>query len=161
MNITYPYLPPNRSFLYVAAEHPHMVAAKNHAREHSLDATVPTGSVVVVGDMVVGRGANGSTYHEDHGCERVRQGVPTGQRYDLCEGCHPKNHSELRAIADAQAQGHQLAGASLYLWGHWWACQDCWEAIIAAGITDVFLVAGSEKLFNRDHPDNSIGRQFA
>lgn len=161
MSITYPYIPKNRHIKYVSAEHPHMVAAKAHAREHSLDTTMPMGSVVVLDGVVLGWGANGSDYHKTHICERVQQGVPTGQRYDLCEGCHPKNHSELRAITNATAKGHQLAGASLYLWGHWWACESCWEAIIAAGITDVFAVEGSERLFNRDHPDNIIGRQFA
>jgi len=158
--ILYPYLPPDRVFLYVGSDNPHMLAAKAHAQANSLDATVPTGSVVVVGGTVVGCGANGSDYHKARQCERVRLGVPSGQRYDLCEGCHPKNHSEPRAIADAHTKVKFLQGADLYLWGHWWVCKDCWEAIIAAGIENVYLMEGSEKLFNRDHPDSIIGRQF-
>lgn len=160
MSITYPYIPQNQHIHYVSAEHPHILAAKAYAREHSLDKTMPAGSVVVLDDVMLGWGANGSDYHNTRACERVLQGIPTGQRYDLCEGCHPKNHSELRAVADALAKGHKLAGASLYLWGHWWACESCWNAIIAAGITNVYLVDGSEKLFNKDHPENVIGRQF-
>lgn len=158
--ISYPYLPPDRNFLYVPADHPYMEAAKACAREYSLDTVMPAGSVVVLDGRVLGLGANGSDYHKTRACERVRQGIPTGQRYDLCEGCHPKNHSELRAVADALAKGHKLAGASLYMWGHWWACESCWNAIIAAGIADVYLVEGSEKLFNKKHSDNIIGRQF-
>jgi hypothetical protein len=32
--------------------------------------------------------------------------------------------------------------------------------MIAAGIRDVYLMEGSERLFNKAHPDNVIGRQF-
>ncbi len=137
-----------------------MVAAKTVAKEHSLDKHVPTGSVLVLGGEVRGLGANGSDYHEQHGCERVRQNIPTGQSYELCEGCHPKNHSEVQAIKNAHGQGHQTNGVDLYLWGHWWCCQPCWEAMIAAGIKDVYLAKGSEKLFNKENPENIIGRQF-
>ena len=158
--IIYPYIPTNRHILYVPAEHSYIVAAKTCAREESLDTTVPVGSVVVLDGAIVGRGANGSDYHKTNVCERVLQGVPSGTRYDLCEGCHPKNHSERKAIQHALAQGHKLMGASLYSWGHWWACESCWDAIITAGIANVYLMQGSEVLFNKDNPKNVIGRQF-
>jgi deoxycytidylate deaminase len=101
-----------------------------------------------------------SDYHELHGCERIRQGIPTGQGYELCEGCHPKNHSEPSAIADAVSRDEDTRGADLYLWGHWWFCESCWDAMIAAGIRNVYLLEHSEVLFNKAHPGNSIGRQF-
>jgi len=91
----------------------------------------------------------------------VKRGIPTGQQYELCEGCHPKNHSEPRAIADAKKNGHDTKGADLYLWGHWWACETCWQTMIAAGIKNFYLMEGSEKLFNKSHPKNIIGKQFA
>src|SRR3989344_441935 len=56
--------------------------------------------------------------------------------------------------------GHETIGADLYLWGHWWACQPCWNAIIEAGIENVYLLKDSERLFNKASPDNIIGRQF-
>lgn len=158
--INYPYLPEGRTFEYVPKNNPFMVEAKEFTRVHSLDKVMPTGSTVVKNGQVIGMGANGSDYHEKHGCERVRLGIPTGQRYDLCEGCHPKNHSEPQAIADAKKSGHDTNGADLYLWGHWWCCAPCWESIMSAGIRNVYLMEGSERLFNKESPENIVGRQF-
>lgn len=158
--VKYPYLPADGQIKYVGADNSFMQAAKAVAKEQSLDKTMPTGSVVVVDGKIIGRGANGSTYHETHVCERVRLGIPTGQGYELCEGCHPKNHSEPKAVAAARASGHSLDGAELYLWGHWWCCQPCWEAMLGAGIHTVYLQENSEHLFNKESPDNVVGRQF-
>lgn len=160
-DIQYPYLPSGRIIKYVDAHNPFMMEARENARKHSLDDTVKTGSVVVKDGEIIGWGSNGSSYHTEHGCERVKRGIPTGHGYELCEGCDPKNHSEPRAIADALKNGHETIGADLYLWGHWWACQPCWNAIIEAGIENVYLLEDSEKLFNKAHPGNIIGKQFA
>lgn len=159
--IKYPYLPEGRTIKYVPEDHPFMREAKECALANSLDDAVKTGSVVVKDGAIIGRGANGSDYHKTHVCERVRLKMPTGQGYELCEGCHPKNHSEPRALADAMAHGHDTKGADLYLWGHWWACEPCWKAIMDGGITDVYLMKDSEKLFNKEHPDNILGRWLA
>ena len=160
MAIEYPYIPTGRVFIYVSADNPFMIEAKEYARTHSLDETVQTGAVIVKEGTVIGRGANGSDYHKEHGCERVKRGIPTGQSYELCEGCDPKNHAEPRAIADAKKNGYDTHGANLYLWGHWWACEPCWNAMIEAGIENVHLMEGSERLFNKKHSDTIIGRQF-
>lgn len=157
-DIAYPYLPAGRAFIYVPADNPYMREAREFALKNSLDEAVKTGSVVVKDGIVIGRGANGTRYHEEHGCERVRREIPTGHGYELCEGCHPKNHSERRAVEDAQKAGHDTLGADLYLWGHWWACQPCWDAIIEAGINKVHLLEGSERLFNKASPENVLGR---
>jgi len=159
-DIAYPYLPVGRTFIYVGEDNPFMQEAREYARLYSLDDTIKTGSIVVKGGTIIGRGANGSDYHAKHGCERVKRGIQTGEGYELCEGCHPRNHSEPRAIADAIKNGHDTVGADLYLWGHWWACEPCWNAIIEAGIENVYLLKGSEKLFNKTNPDNIVGRQF-
>jgi len=155
-DITYPYIPEGRSFIYVGEENPFMQEAKRHAVSYSKDHTVKTGSVVVVDGEIVGKGANGSDWHDTHPCERVRLGIPTGERYDLCEGCHSKNHSEVRAVADAASRIKDLNTADLYLWGHWWACKPCWDAIEEANIRNVYLLEGSERLFNKLHPDNIL-----
>ena len=156
----YPFMPDDGQIKYVPAENPFMQAAKEVAREQSLDKTMPTGSVGVLDGKIVGRGANGSHYHETHECERVRLHIPTGQGYELCEGCHPKNHSEPKAIADARKHVSNLNGAELYLWGHWWCCEPCWKAMLDAGIRTVYLREGSEVLFNKEDPDNVVGQQF-
>jgi deoxycytidylate deaminase len=159
-HINYPYLPDNREIAYVPANNQYMVETKSYAKAHSLDAHMPNASIIVLDSKIIGRGANGSDYHEKHGCERVRLGIPSGQGYELCEGCSPKNHGEPSAIADAKVQGNATEGADLYLWGHWWCCEPCWKSMEEAGIKQVYLLEGSEKLFNKESPDNIIGHQF-
>lgn len=153
-NVAYPFLPEDRSISYVSEENEYMQAAREVALEESLDDTHPTGSVVVQDADVIGRGANGSNYHDENGCVRAdlkEQGlVESGEGYELCEGCHPKNHSEPTALQDVSAE-YDTEDADLYLWGHWWVCEPCWDAVEDAGIDDVYLMEDSEELFNKDH----------
>jgi deoxycytidylate deaminase len=160
--LNYPFIPKGRKINYVDESNKFIQAAKKFAQENSLDENMPTGSVVVFQNKVVGRGANGSDYHEKHGCERVRRGIPTGEGYELCEGCHPKNHSEPKAIKDAKKNNPDIdfGKSDLYLWGHWWACEPCWNAIDEVGIRNIHLVSDSHKHFNKQHPENIVGRQF-
>lgn len=154
-------MPEGRRILYVSMENPFMQTAKAYAAAFSLDREMPTGSVIVKEGKVIARGANGSEYHEKHECERVRLNIPTGEGYDLCEGCHPKNHSENKAVEDAKENNVDTRGADLFLWGHWWCCKSCWDAMIRAGIRDVYLLEGSERLFNKKNPENIVGKQFS
>ena len=135
-----------RRYFYVSEENEFMREAKKVAESKSLDREWPTGVVVVKNGSIVGRGANGSEYHLQHGCERKRLGVPTGERYDLCEGCDPKNHGEPRAIRDAG----DARGADVYMWGHWWCCEPCWEKMIDAGINKVYLMKGIYERFSQN-----------
>lgn len=157
---TYPYIPTGHEHGYVGMDNEYMQLTKAHAQEHSLDPVMPTASLIVKKKKVIGKGANGSDYHKTKECERIKQGIPTGEGYDLCEGCHPKNHSEVRAIAHAATAGQDTRGAELYLWGHWWCCEPCWKAMLVAGISKVYLLENSHILFNKTHPDNIVGRQF-
>lgn len=147
--IKYPYLPKDKKINYVPLTNQFIAEAKKYATLYSLDQAVPNASVIVKEGKIIGRGANGSNYHLEHGCKRVRLGIPTGQGYELCEGCHPKNHSEPKAIKNAKASSYDTQGADLYLWGHWWCCEPCWKKMIDAGINDVYLLQDSEKLFNK------------
>lgn len=158
--IAYPYLPEGRTHVYVGANDQFMLLAKTFARSKSLDTTMPGAAVVVAGYDMLGIGANGSAYHESNACRRVVLGCKSGEGYELCEGCHPRNHSEPSAIRNARDSGFDVAGADLYLWGHWWCCQACWKVMIKSGINRVILLEGSEKLFNKEHPENIVGRQF-
>ena len=157
----YPYLPEGRTIKYVPASNEFMQEAKNSSFYNSLDKLMPNGCVIVREGKIIARGANGSDYHETHGCERVKRGIPTGQGYELCEGCHPKNHGEPKAIKEAKEKGLDTNGADVYLWGHWWCCEPCWNAMIEAGIRDVYLLKDSEMLFNKENPDNIVGWQFS
>lgn len=155
-----PYVPEGRFVLYVPDTNSFMIEAKEFARIHSLDKEMPNTSLIVKNGVVIGRGANGSIYHETHECERVKQHIPTGEGYELCEGCHPKNHGEGRAIQDAKDHGCDVKNTDLYMWGHWWCCKDCWQTMIKEGIKNVYLLENSEVLFNKKDPNNIIGHQF-
>jgi dCMP deaminase len=142
-------------------------AAKQYARENHTVRHIH--AVVLVKDgRIIGRGSIGGGVHgevdpdtgQKHGCDREHLNVPTGTRYDLCDGCGNEYHSEPSAIRDARSHGEDTTDADMYFWGHWWCCEPCWNAMIAAGIRDVYLMEGSERLFNKAHPDNVIGRQF-
>src|SRR4051812_12645188 len=158
MSIKYPYLPAGKTILYVDEDNPYMRTAREYALANSLDDAVKTGGVLVKGNMIIGQGANGSEYHKENGCVRVTLKIPTGEGYELCEGCHPKNHSEPRAIANAKKRGFSTTGTELYLWGHWWACEPCWKAMEEAGVARVYLLEDSEHLFNKADPTNILGK---
>ncbi len=158
--INYPYLPDGRSFKYVSIDNQFMRLARSYAMSNSVDDDTPTGSVIVKNQAIVGLGANGTDYHKKNVCVRVVKKIPTGQGYELCEGCNPKNHSEPRAIADAISKKHETKDADLYLWGHWWCCRWCWASIIEAGIKNVYLLEDSQKLFDDNSKENILGKQF-
>ncbi len=157
--IPYPYLPEGSTIIYVGEDNEYMAEAKKFAQENNTVRHIGA-AVVVKAERIIGRGSNGAGFHKERGCIREKQNVPTGTRYDLCEGCAYSNHSEASAIRDAKAEGKDTQGADLYLWGHWWCCEPCWDAMIEADIENVYLLEGSEHLFNKAHPDNVIGRQF-
>lgn len=145
-----PYLPKGKKVLYADKDNQFMQAAKNFALTFSKDKRVKTGSVIVKNGKTIGMGANGSEYHETNPCLRAQIGAQTGQNYELCEGCHTKNHSERKAIEDAEKNGG-ARGADLYMWGHWWCCEACWQAMEKAGIENVYLTIGAQKLFKKEN----------
>lgn len=156
----YPYIPEGHEHSYVGMDNAYMQMAMEYAKQYRSNLAQPGAAVVVKNNQVLGIGSIGNNPAHINGCERVRHNVPTGTRYDLCDGCDPSFHSEPRAVADAVSAGHDANGADLYLWGHWWCCEPCWKSMIDAGINKVYLLTNSEVLFNKKHPDNIIGKQF-
>ncbi|OGG60144.1 hypothetical protein A2765_01075 [Candidatus Kaiserbacteria bacterium RIFCSPHIGHO2_01_FULL_56_24] len=169
MNVKLPYVP-DIPIEYVPESDPFMSAAKEFARLNATDRQMPTGSVIVKDGEIIGRGANQvalknplfARIHKDHFCVRRLLHVPSGQKYWLCPGCaSSKQHSEARAARDVIKSGRDATGADLYLWGHWWACKPCCDAVIAVGVQKIYLLENSAQLFNRDIPGNIVGRQFS
>ncbi len=140
----FPYLPEGREILYVEADNEFMIAAREAAETLSSDHEHPTGVVIVCDEEIIARGANVSDYHEKHGCRRKELNIPTGEQYELCEGCDPRNHAEQVAISQMQ---EPCKNADVYLWGHWWCCKSCWKKMIEAGIQNVYLVEGAREKF--------------
>ncbi len=147
--IVYPYLPAGRTILFVPLDNPYMQEAKKIAEEESTCPWWPTGAVVVRDGVIIGRGSNTGTYRPM--CPRFEQGCKTGEGYELCHDiCMQTGHSEVSSINNAKKNGHDPAGADLYLFGHWWCCQGCWDHMIEHKIKNVFLIDNSHLLFTKD-----------
>jgi deoxycytidylate deaminase len=166
--IVYPYLPEEGKIYYVSEDNVFMVEAKDQARK-SNDHNTPTGAVIVsVGEMVSKDHNNAPisnpkliNLHKKY-CIRKILGIPSGHKYWLCPGCATNSsHAEYRAVLNIQKQEiKNLDNPELYLWGHWWCCKPCWDKMLEVGIKKVFLVKGSESLFERSSPNNILGKQF-
>ncbi|MBU0614216.1 hypothetical protein KJ766_02960, partial [Patescibacteria group bacterium] len=50
--------------------------------------------------------------------------------------------------------GIDPSGADLYMYGHWWCCKPCWDAMIEAGIRDVYVCSDAHKRFTRENVYN-------
>ncbi len=137
--IRHPFTPDQIKMTY--GENGFLNRTQQIAQQASLDPGHPNATVIVNQGIEISHGANGSNYHSEHGCERKRLHMPTGQGYELCEGCHPKNHSEATAIQNARALGRQdkLKGSTAHLYGHWWCCESCCQKMVEAGITAVIF----------------------
>lgn len=144
-----------------------MTEAMKVCMAQSTDDRQPTGAVIVREGNIIGRGANQATLknrwlrkmHEQGWCVRKILKIKSGEKYWLCPGCGAYNmHAEARAIFDAKKNGNKIDGADLYLWGHWWCCDQCTEKMNEAGIRNVYLLENSEVLFNRSNPNNFLGR---
>jgi tRNA(Arg) A34 adenosine deaminase TadA len=169
--VRYPYLPEGREILYVGLDNEFMKEAQDAARRLSTEHNHPTGAVVVKDGEIIGKGGNQSGFknqklqelHNKKGlCVRKWIKAKSGTLYWACPGCAPfSSHGERQALKDAQKKGNDTHGADLYLYGHWWACGPCWDAMIEAGINNVYLLENSEVLFERNNPDNIIRTQFS
>lgn len=165
--IAYPYLPEGRQILYVSENNPYMSEAKRAMLERSTDWVHPTGATVVFDGAIISRVANQSRLkskkliglHKKGLCIRRLFKIPSGQKYWLCPGCAlTKHHAETLGAKDALKKG--VTGADLYLYGHWWCCKQCWDAMEEANIKNVYVLEGSDTLFNRSNPGHIIGKDF-
>lgn len=95
-------------------------------------------AVIIKDDQVISWGTN---EHDD--CKRI--GYPTGEGYELCEGCQPHNHAEQKAIRNAD---ESVEGAYMFLMGHTYACDSCREVAKMAGIRDIVVVDEHNVEFN-------------
>ncbi len=158
--ITYPYLPEGRSIFYVSDNDPFMARAKVVRDTMGTEKQHPTGAVVVKDGQILGEAANMAGYkhaflnawHKKWMCFRRWFKIPSGQKYWLCPGCATNtNHAETRATLDAIKKNgsERVKDADLYLYGHWWCCQPCWNAMIEGGIKNVYLPESAKTGFRR------------
>jgi deoxycytidylate deaminase len=149
----YPYLPEGRTINYVPINNIWMQAARTVSETQSGCSWWQTGAVVVSNGKIIGQGANHSSGTITIPCPRHQQGSKTGEDYHLCrEICKSKDeaHAEFNAVVDAQKNGHPVDGADLFLFGHWWCCERCWDEMIDAGVNNVYLLQDAHKIFTKE-----------
>jgi tRNA(Arg) A34 adenosine deaminase TadA len=151
--IQYPYLPEGKTLKYATADHPYMIEAANVRDTQAGDTLYPVGSVLVKDGKIIGRGGNG--YNQGPGnvhiCPRIVLDCQSGEGYDLCTLHDSPGHSEVMTLADARANGYDPAGADLYMYGHWWACEPCWKAMLKAGVRDVYVLDDAHERFSKEN----------
>ena len=149
--IDYPYLPDGCAHSYVKEENPFMAAAKAAAGGHGCRKHA-TGAVAVKDGQIIISASNAGIHVPV--CPRQYKGYKTGEGYRYCQSyCEQISHPEVIICRIAKEQGIDLSDAEIYLYGHWWVCNNCWKHLLEAGVRHVYLLEGSEKLFNVDHPD--------
>ena len=98
------------------------------------------GAVLVKDKRILATGYNGAPARLPHclevGCLREQEGVPPGERHELCRGLH----AEQNAIIQAAYHGVSIRGATLYCTHH--PCIICTRMIINAGIERVVYLEG-------------------
>lgn len=155
-----PYLPEGREILVVPETNQYMAEAKRVRNTESTDGSHGTGATVVKDGVIIGAAANQARFknpkllelHKNGWCVRKILKIKSGTKYWLCPGCATHaDHAEASAVRDALKKSgkENTAGADLYLYGHYWCCKPCWDSMIAAGIKDVYVVEGADKLFGR------------
>ncbi len=98
------------------------------------------GALLVKDKKILATGYNGAPSGLEHcldiGCLREREGIPSGERHELCRGLH----AEQNAIIQAAHHGVGIAGATLYCTNH--PCIICSKMIINAGIERIVYEEG-------------------
>ncbi|MGE5379976.1 MAG: deoxycytidylate deaminase [Methylocystaceae bacterium] len=93
------------------------------------------GAVLVRDERIIATGYNGAPQGLPHcadvGCLREQQGIPSGQRYELCRGVH----AEQNAIINAALYGVSTKSSTLYCTDQ--PCLLCARMIINAGVTRI------------------------
>lgn len=145
-----PYLPEGKEIKYVPIDNQYIFAAAEACRELTGCYYWPTGAVVVNAGEIIGIGANSGELQQD--CPRLEHNCATGEGYHFCkEVCQQHDHAEVSAIKYALKKGFDPNGADLYLFGHWWCCQNCWNFMIQHGIKDVYLLQGADGIFTKEN----------
>ena len=107
------------------------------------------GAVLVKEKNILSTGYNGAPSGVPHcvdvGCLREQEGIPSGQRHELCRGLH----AEQNAIIQAATFGVSIRGSTLYSTHQ--PCSVCAKMIVNAGI---------EKIVNKEGYPDGLARQI-
>ncbi len=91
------------------------------------------GAVIVRDKVIISTGYNGAPTHQRNCleigyCYRDRHNIPSGTQLERCRAVG--SHAESNAVVLAARNGQSTAGATIYVVGHQFICNQC-RAIIA------------------------------
>lgn len=167
-DVVYPYTPEEHVVQLVPLDNPFLQEAKRVACSESTDLKQPTGAVLVQNGNIVAHASNQSAlteptllrWHRKFLCIRKLLKIPTGTGYWMCPGCAGSSyHAEARLMRKAKKQNIRTEGGDIYLWGHWWCCEPCWNAMLEGGISNVYVADTSAEIFNSSDTKNILGKQ--
>ncbi len=98
------------------------------------------GAILVRDKRIIATGYNGAPAKVSHcldiGCLREQQGIPSGERHELCRGLHAEQNS----IIQAALHGFSVEGATLYCTNM--PCSICSKMLINARIEKIYYKEG-------------------
>lgn len=98
------------------------------------------GAVIVKDRRILATGYNGAPQGIRHcgevGCLREEQGVPSGEKHELCRGLH----AEQNAVIQAALHGVSIAGSTIYSTHK--PCSLCAKILINAGVSEIRFLDG-------------------
>ncbi len=98
------------------------------------------GAAIVIEKRMLATGYNGAPQGLSHcaevGCKRENEGIPRGERQELCRGLH----AEQNAIIQAALYGISIRSAFLYCTHQ--PCSICAKMIINSGIKRIVTASG-------------------
>lgn len=98
------------------------------------------GAILVKDKRIIATGYNGAPSNISHcldvGCLREQQGIPSGERHELCRGLH----AEQNAIIQAAILGFSVRGATLFCTNM--PCAICTKMLINIEIDKAYYVEG-------------------
>ena len=98
------------------------------------------GAILVRDKRIIATGYNGAPAKVSHcldiGCLREQQGIPSGERHELCRGLH----AEKNAIIQAALHGFSIEGSTLYCTNM--PCSICSKMLINARIEKIYYKEG-------------------
>lgn len=93
------------------------------------------GAILVLEKRILATGYNGAPQGLSHcleiGCLREKQGIPSGERHELCRGIH----AEQNVIIQAARYGISIVGATLYCTNL--PCVICTKMLINSGVKKI------------------------
>ena len=111
------------------------------------------GAVFVRDRRVLTTGYNGAPsglkHCEEVGCIREREGIPSGERHELCRGIH----AEQNAMLQAAQFGISLRGSVLYCTNQ--PCVLCAKMLINTGVERIVVLGGYPDKLSKEMLDEA------